>query len=177
MADEAETLFTGIRYSSLKNQETKLSIEENQIRDQQSENGDLNLTPDNGFGSEVSSRNGKIFFSNESNGHVTSNYAHVTSNYEKHRENDIRTSYKTFSVPESETDSSPRTSDNNGDNNKDDSEQSSEQKFSFKTLTKGQKVILASTSFTNLLSYLSLSILAPFFPKEVTVFLSYIPAK
>ena len=56
--------------------------------------------------------------------------------------------------------------DNNG-NKSGDIEDTTEQKLSFKTLTRAQKVILASTSFTNLLSYLSLSILAPFFPKEV----------
>lgn len=40
--------------------------------------------------------------------------------------------------------------------------------FSLKTLTHEQTIILIATSGTNLLSFLSLSILAPFFPLEVS---------
>ena len=42
-------------------------------------------------------------------------------------------------------------------------------KFKFSSLTRDQKVILIATSITNLLSFLSLSILAPFFPLEVSI--------
>ncbi|XP_045181546.2 MFS-type transporter SLC18B1-like [Mercenaria mercenaria] len=52
--------------------------------------------------------------------------------------------------------------------NSDDNDETIEEDkgFSLRTLTRDQIVILIATSFTNLLSFLSLSILAPFFPIE-----------
>jgi hypothetical protein len=57
----------------------------------------------------------------------------------------------------------------NSDSSDDNDADSVEKKeFSFRTLTRDQIAILIATSFTNLLSFLSLSILAPFFPIEVS---------
>lgn len=66
-----------------------------------------------------------------------------------------------------QTKSEDNNKDNNKDNNDDDDDDKEEKSFSFKTLTRKQLIILSATSFTNLLSFLSLSILAPFFPAEV----------
>lgn len=54
------------------------------------------------------------------------------------------------------------------DTDKDGGESKEEKKFSFKTLTRSQLILLIATSCSNLLSFLSLSILAPFFPLEVS---------
>lgn len=51
---------------------------------------------------------------------------------------------------------------------KDGGESKEEKKLSFKTLTRSQLILLIATSSSNLLSFLSLSILAPFFPIEVS---------
>ena len=100
------------------------------------------------------------------------------------KSDDYNSKYGTFISQDNKSDSpltyiASNTHDNsNDDDDKDDKsdnkEETTEQKFSFKTLTRPQKVILASTSFTNLLSYLSLSILAPFFPKEVKYIFHFI---
>lgn len=61
---------------------------------------------------------------------------------------------------------------NDQNDNYDDNDSNEEKKgFSFRTLTREQIVILIATSFTNLLSFLSLSVLAPFFPIEVSIYL------
>lgn len=55
-----------------------------------------------------------------------------------------------------------------GNEEEKDDEEEGEKAFSIRALTREQLIILIATSFTNLLSFLSLSILAPFFPAEVS---------
>ena len=157
MEDDGEGLYKGIRYSNLRKREDAFNSSagrKHQVNNSLSQNGD---SPDSGFSSDVSSGNGEIILNQ--NGHLVSNLETLCESHD--------TGYRTFGAPGSDSDSSQN--DHNDDGK--DLEQSANQKFSFKTLTKGQKVILASTSFTNLLSFLSLSILAPFFPKEVRILL------
>ena len=58
--------------------------------------------------------------------------------------------------------------DDENDENGGKKEEEEDTSFSIRKLTKQQLIILGATSFTNLLSFLSLSILAPFFPAEVS---------
>ena len=109
--------------------------------------------------SDISTENGET---------ITKHFRQIASNLETlvEKSTDFNIDNRTFSDPDKVSNSQLTDSDNNEDNNGD-TEETTEQTFCFKTLTKEQKIILASTSFTNFLSFLSISILAPFFPKEV----------
>ena len=151
MDDDSDNFYKEIRYSRLKEHDEHSSPTNGKLKINGSATQANDLYPDSGFNSDVSTGNGDIAqkaCSDRVNGLGTLH------------ENHVKHGYRTLEVPEGDSDSN---------NDESSSEQTPEQKFSFKTLTKDQKVILASTSFTNLLSYLSLSILAPFFPKEVRV--------
>ena len=152
MDDDSDNFYREIRYSRLKDQDEHSSPTNRKPKINGSATQNSDLYPDSGFNSDVSTGNGDIA------GKACSDRVNGLGTL---HENHVKHGYRTLEVPEGEKSDS-----NNGGNS---SEQIPEQKFSFKTLTKDQKVILASTSFTNLLSYLSLSILAPFFPKEVRV--------
>ena len=148
-----DNFYKGIRYSRLKEEDEHIRSSHTngklKINGSATQNNDL--YPDSDLNSDVSTGNGNIAgkaCSDRVNG--------LGTLYENHDED----GYPTLEVPTGDSDS-------NNDGNS--SEQTSEHKFSLKRLTKDQIVILASTSFTNMLSYLSLSILAPFFPKEVRV--------
>ena len=151
MDDDSDNFYREIRYSRLKEQDEHSSHNNKKLKINGSATQHNDLYPDSGFNSDVSTGNSDIA------GKACSDRVNGLGTL---HENHVKHGYRTLEVPEGDSDS-------NNDGNS--SEQTPEQKFSFKTLTKDQKVILASTSFTNLLSYLSLSILAPFFPKEVRV--------
>ena len=148
-----DNVYKGIRYSRLKEQDEHICSSDTngklKINSSATQNNDL--YPDSDVNSDVSTGNGNIAqkaCSDRVNG--------LETLYESYDAD----GYLTLEVPAGDSEII-----NEGNS----SEQTSKHKFSLKSLTKDQIVILASTSFTNMLSYLSLSILAPFFPKEVRV--------
>ena len=148
-----DKFYKGIRYSRLKEQDEHMcsSHTNGKLKLNSPATQDIDLYPDSDLKSDVFKGNGNIAqkaCSDRVNG--------LETLYEDHDVDGNRT----LEVPEGE---SEIYKDGNSGG------QTSEHKFSLKRLTKDQIVILASTSFTNMLSYLSLSILAPFFPKEVRV--------
>ena len=164
MEEDENQLSIEVRFSQLIRQ-----VEENQshVEDHQANHHRNGSEPqlnsqthrrdsDSGY-SDISTENGET---------ITKHFRQIASNLETlvEKSTDFNIGNRTFTDLDKVSNSQLTSSDNNEENHGD---ETTEQKFSFKTLTKGQKIILATTSFTNLLSYLSLSILAPFFPKEV----------
>ena len=180
MDDDESQLSIEVRFSQLRRivEENEDHVDDPMTNSQgyrhaseQQSNSQTRRDSDSGY-SDISTENGdgitQVFRKNASN---------LETLIEK--SDDFNSSYRTFSDQDRKSDSPLTYIANNTDDNADDNngkntgdkDDTNEQKFSFKTLTRAQKVILASTSFTNLLSYLSLSILAPFFPKEVGYYL------